>query len=60
MTTTGGSALRRARIRAAGGAVDRVVTVVDRLQGAHGALAREGLRLTALLDAGDFDLGADP
>lgn len=61
VTTTGGSALQAARaIRAAGGAVEHVVTVVDRLQGARGALAREGLRLTALLDAGDFDLGADP
>ena len=57
VTTTGGSALQAVRaIRAAGGAVDRVVTVVDRLQGAREALAREGLELTALLDAGDFDL----
>ncbi len=57
VTTTGGSAMQAVHaIREAGGTVDHVVTVVDRLQGAREALGREGLRLTALLDAGDFDL----
>ena len=59
VTTTGGSALQAVRaIREVGGDVDEVITVVDRLEGAREALEREGLRLTALLDANDFDLNA--
>lgn len=59
VTTTGGSAMQAVEaIRAAGGTVDRVVTVVDRLQGAGENMARAGLRLVALLDASDFDLAA--
>ena len=58
VTTTGGSAMQAVRaVRAAGGRVERVITVVDRLQGARQALAREDLELIAILDAGDFDLG---
>ena len=58
VTTTGGSAMQAVgAIRDAGGTVDHVVTVVDRLQGARAAFAAEGLRFTALLDAEDFDLG---
>jgi orotate phosphoribosyltransferase len=33
-----------------------VVTVVDRLEGAEGNLAAEGLKLEALLTATDFSL----
>ena len=58
VTTTGGSAMQAVRaVRSAGGRVERVITVVDRLQGARQALAREDLKLIAILDAGDFDLG---
>jgi orotate phosphoribosyltransferase len=59
VTTTGGSALKAARaIRDAGGMVDRVVTVVDRIEGAEAALTADGLALTALLTARDFDIAA--
>ena len=58
VTTTGGSAMQAVRaVRSSGGRVERVITVVDRLQGARQALAREDLELIAILDAGDFDLG---
>ena len=58
VTTTGGSAMQAVdAIRSAGGVVERVISVVDRLQGARSAFAREGLELVAVLDADDFDLG---
>ncbi len=61
VTTTGGSAMQAVQaIRDAGGTVKQVITLVDRLQGAGHALAQEGLRLTALFDANDFDLGGAP
>jgi len=49
-TTTGGTLVRSVEIvRAAGGRVDRVVTVVDREEGAAQALAAVGVRLEHLV-----------
>jgi orotate phosphoribosyltransferase len=42
-------------VREAGGLVDTVVTVLDRLEGAREALAEGGLELRAVLTARDFD-----
>jgi orotate phosphoribosyltransferase len=50
VTTTGGSVLAAVRLlREAGAVVERVVTVVDREEGAAGALAAGGVALTALV-----------
>lgn len=50
VTTSGGSALYGINIlRAAGARVDRVVTVVDREQGAEAALASHGVRILPLV-----------
>lgn len=58
VTTTGGSALQAAEVvRAAGGRVDTVLTIVDRQEGAAEALSRAGLGLRALLTAHDFGVG---
>jgi len=55
VTTTGGSALEAVRlVRAAGGRVTTVLTLVDRGEGAAEALAKEGLTLKALFHAEDF------
>ena len=55
VTTTGGSALMAAHaVTAAGGHVVRVVTVVDRQEGAGDAFAHAGLAFSALLTIGDF------
>ena len=55
VTTTGGSVLDAVEVvREAGGLVSRVVTVVDRLEGATENLAGHGIALTALLTADDF------
>ncbi len=55
VTTTGGSTLTAARaVREAGGFVDRVITVIDRKEGAAEAMAAEGLELQALYCRGDF------
>lgn len=54
-TTTGGSVLQAIDIiRASGGIVDRVITVVDRLEGAGATLAAEGIELEAIFTAPDF------
>ena len=54
-TTTGGSVLQAIGIiRASGGIVDRVITVVDRLEGATDTLAAEGIELEAIFTAPDF------
>ena len=59
VTTTGGSALEAAgAVRAAGGQVRTVLTVVDRREGAAENLSREGLTLRSLLTAHDFGVGA--
>ena len=50
VTTSGGSALYGVNIlRAAGARVDRVVTVVDREQGAEAMLASNGVRIIPLV-----------
>ncbi len=57
VTTTGGSVLAAVgAARDAGCRVSKVVTVVDRLQGAGDNLGRHGIELVALLSAEDFDL----
>lgn len=57
VTTEGNSALRAVKaVRAEGGQVAKVVTVVDRLQGARENLAKEGLELTALFTRDDFSV----
>ena len=55
VTTTGGSALKAvAALRAAGGTVEHVVTVVDREEGATEAFAAEGIALHALFKKSEF------
>lgn len=55
VTTEGNSALKAAQaVRAEGATVAKVVTVVDRLQGARETLAKEGLELVALFTRDDF------
>lgn len=55
VTTTGGSVIKAAEmVRAAGGTVDTVITVVDRQEGAEAALTEAGLTLKAVLTAKDF------
>ena len=55
VTTTGGSALKAiAAIRAAGGAVDHVVTIVDREEGATEAFATADIELHALFRKAEF------
>jgi orotate phosphoribosyltransferase len=55
VTTSGGSALSGIRaLRKAGARVTRVVTVVDREQGAGTALEREGVTLIPLVRARDL------
>lgn len=57
VTTTGGSVLKAVEaIRAEGGTIDRVITVVDRLEGARENLAAAKIELIALLEASEFDL----
>ena len=55
VTTTGGSSIKAAEaIRAAGGNVVRVITIVDRLDGAAEAFAGAGLEFHPLLTLADF------
>jgi orotate phosphoribosyltransferase len=55
VTTTGGSAIKAAEaVRAEGAEVVRVVTVVDRQEGAAEALDAAGLVLTPILSLADF------
>ena len=55
VTTTGGSVLKAvSAVREEGAAVSRIVTVVDRLEGAAENLARENVELAAILTARDF------
>ena len=56
VTTTGGSAMQaiEAVRRERNGEVSIVVTIVDRLQGAEGFFADQGIRLIALLNKDDF------
>ncbi len=55
VTTTGGSAIKAAEaVRAEGADVVRVVTVVDRQEGAADAFTAAGLTLTPILTLADF------
>ena len=55
VTTTGGSSLRAIEaVRAEGGMVERVITVVDRLEGAAEIFRDAGIPFTAILTAADF------
>jgi orotate phosphoribosyltransferase len=55
VTTTGGSALKAIEaLKAEGALVVRVITVVDRKEGAADAFKSAGIPFTALLTAGDF------
>lgn len=55
VTTTGGSALKAVEaVRATGGEVVCVTTVVDRQEGAAEAFAAAGLRFVPILTAADF------
>jgi orotate phosphoribosyltransferase len=58
VTTTGGSAMKAINAaREAGCTIHSVVTVVDRLEGASEALAKEGIKLAALYTVDDFGVG---
>jgi orotate phosphoribosyltransferase len=55
VTTTGGSSLKAvAAVRERGARLRKVVTIVDRLEGAEAAFAKEGIELVALFDRNDF------
>ncbi|MBS0232596.1 MAG: orotate phosphoribosyltransferase [Proteobacteria bacterium] len=55
VTTTGGSALKAAEaLKAAGADIVRVITIVDRLDGAAEAFAAAGLEFKPLLTLADF------
>jgi orotate phosphoribosyltransferase len=55
VTTTGGSAMKAiAAVRAEGAIVDRVITVVDRLEGAAETFKSAGIDFQAILTAQDF------
>jgi orotate phosphoribosyltransferase len=55
VTTTGGSAMKAIEaLRAEGAVIDRVITVVDRLEGAADAFKSAGIPFTGLLTTRDF------
>jgi orotate phosphoribosyltransferase len=55
VTTTGGSAMKAVTaVRAQGGTVKKIVTIVDRLEGARENLKKEGLELVSLFTNDDF------
>src|SRR5262245_36379579 len=55
VTTTGGSATKAIEaLRAEGAVIDRVISVVDRLEGAADNFKAAGIPFTAILTAGDF------
>lgn len=55
VTTTGGSSIKAAEaIRAAGGEIVKVITIVDRLDGADAAFAAANLPFQPLLTLADF------
>ncbi|MDP6351224.1 MAG: orotate phosphoribosyltransferase [Alphaproteobacteria bacterium] len=57
VTTSGGSVLKAVQaVRKEGCKVSKVITVVDRLEGADSMLAKHDLELVALLKADAFDL----
>jgi orotate phosphoribosyltransferase len=55
VTTTGGSAMKAIEaLKAEGALIDRVITVVDRLEGAADTFKAAGVTFSALLTAADF------
>ena len=55
VTTTGGSAMKAIEaLKAEGATIARVISLVDRLEGAADAFKRAGIPFTALLTAADF------
>jgi orotate phosphoribosyltransferase len=55
VTTTGGSVMQAVRaVRAQGGTVRKILTIVDREEGARANLAKEGLELQSLFTARDI------
>ncbi|KAB2912835.1 MAG: orotate phosphoribosyltransferase [Hyphomicrobiaceae bacterium] len=55
VTTTGGSAMKAiAALQAEGAVIERVITVVDRLEGAAETFKAAGIRFQALLTAAEF------
>jgi orotate phosphoribosyltransferase len=55
VTTTGGSSLKAVEaVRAEGGSVVRVITVVDRLEGASETFAKAGIAFSPILTVQDF------
>jgi orotate phosphoribosyltransferase len=55
VTTTGGSAMKAIEaVKAEGALIERVITVVDRLEGAAGSFKAAGIPFTAILTATDF------
>ena len=55
VTTTGGSAMKAIEaVRAEGAIIERVITVVDRLEGAAEAFKAAGIPFPALLTTADF------
>jgi orotate phosphoribosyltransferase len=55
VTTTGGSAMKAVKaVREQGGRVAKIVTIVDRLEGARENLQKEGLELVSLFTNDDF------
>ena len=55
VTTTGGSVMKAVdAVRERGGTIAKIVTIVDRLEGAKAALAKEGIELVAVFTKEDF------
>jgi orotate phosphoribosyltransferase len=55
VTTTGGSAMKAVKaVRDQGGTVTKILTIVDRLEGARDNLKKEGLELVSLFTNDDF------
>jgi orotate phosphoribosyltransferase len=55
VTTTGGSVMKAVEaVRARGGTVAKIVTLVDRLEGAKANLAEQGIELVAIFTKDDF------
>jgi orotate phosphoribosyltransferase len=55
VTTTGGSVMQAVRaVREQGGTIKKIISVVDRLEGASENLKREGLDLVAIFTMQDF------
>jgi orotate phosphoribosyltransferase len=55
VTTTGGSSMQAVdAVRAQGGVIKKVVTIVDRLEGAREAFAAKGITLEAVYTRDDF------